>query len=198
MLQEKLGRQIAELRKTLGLTQPQLAKRIGCSVEFISLVERGVNAPSVAGLEKFAKVLKVKVLDLFAFEQREPPGRTPKPGSGQESTSKGVMQTPQDKLVEDRWYVGRGRTANVARWVRIGENPGRLTFVTIAWKIDQFVVKDEGYYRIDEEEGCFQPFALIDEGTVVESIGPGPAWGRHYAKVMSFDGQQQEPRPTGR
>ena len=39
-----------------------------CSVEFVSLVERGVNAPSVAGLERFAKVLKVDVRDLFTFD----------------------------------------------------------------------------------------------------------------------------------
>ena len=53
------------------LTQVQLAKAVGCSVEFISLVERGVNAPSVAGLEKFAKVLKVEVVELFTFGRRK-------------------------------------------------------------------------------------------------------------------------------
>ena len=71
MLQKKLGRRIAELRKTRQLTQPELAKKVGCSVEFISLVERGVNAPSVAGLEKFANALKVKVSDLFNFGKRK-------------------------------------------------------------------------------------------------------------------------------
>ena len=72
MLQKKLGRRIAELRRTRKLPQTGLAKRIGCSVEFISLVERGVNAPSVAGLEKFARVLKVEVVDLFKFTGRKP------------------------------------------------------------------------------------------------------------------------------
>ena len=67
MLQQKLGTRIADLRRELKLTQVQLAKAVGCSVEFISLVERGVNAPSVAGLEKFAKVLKVEVVELFKF-----------------------------------------------------------------------------------------------------------------------------------
>ncbi|MGO9203783.1 MAG: helix-turn-helix domain-containing protein [Limisphaerales bacterium] len=57
MLQKKLGRRIAELRRTRKLTQEQLAEAVGCSVEFISLIERGVNAPSVAGLADFAKVL---------------------------------------------------------------------------------------------------------------------------------------------
>ena len=70
MLQRKLGQRIAELRRLRKLTQEQLAEAVGCSVEFISLVERGVNAPSVAGLEKFAKVLKVEVGELFTFEKK--------------------------------------------------------------------------------------------------------------------------------
>ena len=72
MLQKKLGRRIADLRRTRKMPQTELAKRIGCSVEFISLVERGVNAPSVAGLEKFARVFKVEVVDLFKFTSRKP------------------------------------------------------------------------------------------------------------------------------
>ena len=71
MLQRKLGQRIASLRKAKKLTQEQLAEALGYSVEFISLVERGVNAPSVSGLEKFAKVLKVEVKDLFTFEKEK-------------------------------------------------------------------------------------------------------------------------------
>lgn len=71
MLQKKLGKRIAELRRLRKLTQEQLAEAVGCSVEFISLVERGVNAPSVAGLEKFAKVFKVEVKELFTFEEKK-------------------------------------------------------------------------------------------------------------------------------
>jgi transcriptional regulator with XRE-family HTH domain len=69
VLQRKLGQRIASLRKARKLTQEQLAEAIGCSVEFISLVERGVNAPSVAGLDKFAKILKTEVKELFNFEE---------------------------------------------------------------------------------------------------------------------------------
>lgn len=71
MLQKKLGQRIADLRRSRELTQEQLAEAVGCSVEFISLVERGVNSPSVAGLEKFAKVLKVDVRELFTFERKK-------------------------------------------------------------------------------------------------------------------------------
>jgi transcriptional regulator with XRE-family HTH domain len=71
MLQKQLGRRIAALRRARELTQEQLAEAVGRSVDFISLVERGVNAPSVAGLAVFAKVLKVEVRELFTFEDRK-------------------------------------------------------------------------------------------------------------------------------
>lgn len=71
MLQRKLGKRIASLRKAKKLTQEQLAEALDCSVEFISLVERGINAPSVSGLEKFAKILNVEVKELFTFEKEK-------------------------------------------------------------------------------------------------------------------------------
>jgi transcriptional regulator with XRE-family HTH domain len=71
MLQKKLGRRISELRRLRKLTQEQLSEALGCSVEFISLVERGVNAPSVASLADYAKILKVEVRDLFTFDDKK-------------------------------------------------------------------------------------------------------------------------------
>lgn len=70
MIEKALGKKISELRKDKNLTQEALAEKSGYSVEFISLVERGVNAPSVAGLGKIAKALKVEVKDLFDFDER--------------------------------------------------------------------------------------------------------------------------------
>lgn len=93
-------------------------------------------------------------------------------------------QIPVDRLIEGRWYVGRGRNANVALWGRIGKNPGRLTFLTVGMTFHQPNVKDEGYY--EPEGGCFQPFALIEEGTAVESVGTNPGWDQHYAKKLSI------------
>jgi len=71
VLQRELGQRIATLRRANKLTQEQLAEAVGCSVEFISLVERGVNAPSVAGLERFARALGVEVKALFTFEEKK-------------------------------------------------------------------------------------------------------------------------------
>lgn len=72
MLHRKLGQRIASLRKANQFTQEQLAEAVGCSVKFIGLVEHGVNAPSVEGLGKIAKVLKVEIKDLFDFGKISP------------------------------------------------------------------------------------------------------------------------------
>ncbi len=68
MIKAQLGKQIATLRKRKSLTQEKLAERTGYSVEFISLVERGINAPAIEGCEKIAIALDVKLKKLFDFE----------------------------------------------------------------------------------------------------------------------------------
>jgi transcriptional regulator with XRE-family HTH domain len=67
VIEKQLGKRIAELRRAKGLSQEQLAAKTRYSTEFISLVERGLNAPSVAGLARIAKALRVEIRDLFAF-----------------------------------------------------------------------------------------------------------------------------------
>ncbi len=67
MITVLLGKRIAALRRANSLTQEQLAAESQYSIEFISLIERGVNAPSVVGLERIAKALHVNIKDLFDF-----------------------------------------------------------------------------------------------------------------------------------
>lgn len=62
------GKRLRALRRANDMTQENLAEKIGVSVEFISNVERGINAPSFETLEKIAIVLKTKYKDLFDFE----------------------------------------------------------------------------------------------------------------------------------
>jgi transcriptional regulator with XRE-family HTH domain len=67
VVKAKLGKRIAALRKAKGWTQEQFAEKIGYSVEFLSLVERGINAPSVEGCERIAKALGIRLASLFDF-----------------------------------------------------------------------------------------------------------------------------------
>ena len=49
-INKKIGKRISELRKEAGLSQAQLAEGIGLSSEYISRLERGINAPSVLSI----------------------------------------------------------------------------------------------------------------------------------------------------
>ena len=67
-LKTQFGTRLQNLRKQKGLTQEQLAEKTMISVDFLSLVERGVNAPSFDTLEKLAIALGVPVKYLFEFD----------------------------------------------------------------------------------------------------------------------------------
>ena len=67
MIKKRLGQRIAELRKGGGFTQEQFAEKTDYSVEFISFVARGINAPSIEGCARIAKALSIPLKDLFDF-----------------------------------------------------------------------------------------------------------------------------------
>lgn len=66
------GNHIKELRLRIGISQSELARRIGYSHEFISQVERGIKTPSVKALQKIAAGLGVPVSSLMDSGQPPP------------------------------------------------------------------------------------------------------------------------------
>lgn len=60
-----LGRRIKTLRELRGLTQNDFAAELDRSVDAVSMIERGLNWPSVATLERMAAVLNVSTTELF-------------------------------------------------------------------------------------------------------------------------------------
>jgi transcriptional regulator with XRE-family HTH domain len=66
-----LGRRIAALRETCGLTQEKLAWEAGIeSKGYLSRIESGQRAPSLVVLERLARRLEVEVRDLFIAPDR--------------------------------------------------------------------------------------------------------------------------------
>lgn len=59
------GRQLAQVRKHRGITQQQLAERIGMSVVSIAYLETGKRWARIGTLSKIAKNLKVDISELF-------------------------------------------------------------------------------------------------------------------------------------
>lgn len=63
---KKLGDKIQRLRKNIGLTQEELAEKLNISRTHVGHIEQGRKTPSLKLLNKLAKVLKVKVGELFS------------------------------------------------------------------------------------------------------------------------------------
>lgn len=64
-LPARLGRNLAARRKTLGLTQAQVAERLEVETETLSRFERGRHVPSLLTLERLAAVLGTTCGDLL-------------------------------------------------------------------------------------------------------------------------------------
>lgn len=50
------------------MTQERFAETLDISVDFLSLVERGISAPSFETIERMSKRLKIPVAHLFTFD----------------------------------------------------------------------------------------------------------------------------------
>lgn len=65
----RLSKNIAVRRKALGLTQAQLAERLGVDTETLSRFERGKHLPSLLTLERLADLLLTTMAELLAEDQ---------------------------------------------------------------------------------------------------------------------------------
>jgi len=67
-LREKFGQRLKAIRLVRKMSQEQFAELIGISVDFLSLIERGLNAPSFENLDAFSAQLGMPVSALFDFD----------------------------------------------------------------------------------------------------------------------------------
>lgn len=65
---KKFGKRLKELRLEKGITQEQLAEDLGLSANYIGMIERAERSTSLLKVFKLAKVLEVKMSDLFNFD----------------------------------------------------------------------------------------------------------------------------------
>lgn len=65
MVERSIGRRIQQYRKKKGLTQEQLAEKVGLSTNYISAVERGVNALNLDKLVDVINILECSANEIF-------------------------------------------------------------------------------------------------------------------------------------
>lgn len=61
-----LGKELRKAREAAGLTQERLAFRAGVDRTFVSILERGLQSPSVDTLIRICRVLDVSASDVIA------------------------------------------------------------------------------------------------------------------------------------
>ena len=66
---ERLVNQLKERRAELGLTQAELAERVGVTRKTVNTVENGVFVPSTILALKLAEALDLSVEQLFRIEE---------------------------------------------------------------------------------------------------------------------------------
>jgi transcriptional regulator with XRE-family HTH domain len=72
-LRGKFGLRLKSLRLARKMSQEQFAELLDISVDFLSLIERGISAPSFENLDSFSGQLGVPVSELFNFENKDSP-----------------------------------------------------------------------------------------------------------------------------
>ena len=72
LLAKRLGKRIADRRKSIDWTQDQLAERLGVDAETVSRFERGVTVPSLVTLDNLARALRCRTADLLSESSVEP------------------------------------------------------------------------------------------------------------------------------
>jgi transcriptional regulator with XRE-family HTH domain len=67
-LKKQFGLRVRQIRDESDRTQEEFAEILGISVDFLSLIERGRNAPSFKKLERMARGIAKPVAYLFTFD----------------------------------------------------------------------------------------------------------------------------------
>lgn len=66
----RVGRRIAELRSAKGMTQADFAEAMGCSVQYVGLLERGKQNLTLEKMAEVGNVLGATVEDLLRKPKR--------------------------------------------------------------------------------------------------------------------------------
>ena len=133
MNKERLGNFISGERKTLGLTQRDLAVRLHVTDKAVSKWERGMSYPDVTLLEPLAAALDLTVEELMACRRQEIAEQ-----KGAEETMRNLLDISRDSVRKERRRSWK-RIAAVLVLLAV-------TAAVVAWT--KIMVPEDGYYSI--------------------------------------------------
>ncbi len=71
-IEERFGRRVRELREANGLSQEELAFKVGVHRTYLGGIERGERNPSLKNIDLIANALGISLAELFLFGERNP------------------------------------------------------------------------------------------------------------------------------
>ena len=66
---KEFGFRLAKLRRNVSLTQGEVAKAVGVTIQAVSNWETGRNCPDLCILDDLASILEVEIKDLFPIKE---------------------------------------------------------------------------------------------------------------------------------
>lgn len=66
---KNFGEQVKNKRKNTGISQEELAEKLGVHRTYMSFIERGLRNPSLLLVFKISRALKIKLPELFEFDR---------------------------------------------------------------------------------------------------------------------------------
>lgn len=109
-----IGKKIMSLRKEAGLTQEQLAEKLGVSAQAVSKWENEISCPDISMLPMLASLFRVTVDDLLGVEHAPKQSETEAPSAEaaqeqeDESEGEGVERSRPSCCAEDAWEEDGG------------------------------------------------------------------------------------------
>ncbi|MCK4670381.1 MAG: hypothetical protein KAT43_04190 [Nanoarchaeota archaeon] len=90
-------------------------------------------------------------------------------------TEKILTVIPENQLILDRFYLGRGRNTNIALFEGDEEWEDAVgCFITLCYKFEYPMHKYEPYLGDNNEGGCFQPYLLLPTMENILAAHPDP------------------------
>ena len=113
-MEQTMGKRIAANRKALGLTQDQMAEKLGVTAQAVSKWENDQSCPDIAMIPRLAELFGITTDELLGVERREVhTGQLVE--STEETEPEGIHL--QGNNWEMKWDAGRKNSLGLAAWV---------------------------------------------------------------------------------
>ena len=168
-LPESFGDRISFLRKLKGLTQAQLAEKLGISAQAVSKWESGLSCPDIMMLVPLADIFNVSTDMLL--------------GGGQLT---GCEVTPGQNAEADR---EKGVSGQTAAEERTEASKGMQNQVGLEWQVGvEWQIKPEEGSRTGEEEtGGANGYGKADSQAMAADAGVADGYGKADGQAMAAD-----------